>query len=613
MCGICGYIGHQNGFEYVYFGLEMLQNRGYDSAGICALDNNGELIVCKKASTPEINAIEYLKDKNKLFDNCSIMCGHTRWATHGSKTDCNSHPHNDYTNKFTLVHNGIIENYAELKQDLINNFNITFNSQTDSEVIVNLISVYYNQTKNVYDAIKLTLSKLEGTWGLVILSTETPDRIYCARHGSPLLIGLCDNYAMISSEQSGFFKFVKNYICLEDNDIIILKKNNDKVEFINNKQYEIKNINIDIGSTTPSPYKHWTLKEINEQPDSCLRAVGMGGRIINEMEVKLGGLINHKDYLIDTTNLILLGCGTSYHAGLYALSVFKEISGFNTVQLYDGAEFNKFDIPTIGKTSLILLSQSGETKDLHHCIKIAKENNLYMIGVVNVVDSLIAREVDCGVYLNAGREVAVASTKAFTSQVIVLYLIALWFSQIRNINLSKRVKIINSLHRLPIDIKNTIDMVDTICDKIASYLLNKNNLFILGKGISYSVAKEGSLKIKEIGYIHAEGYSSSALKHGPYSLIEDGTPIILINPNDEYFNKNNGIAEEVKSRNAYLIGISDIKLNKKYDITIEIPKNNIFCPLLANIPLQLIAYKLACLKNINPDQPRNLAKTVTVD
>jgi glucosamine--fructose-6-phosphate aminotransferase (isomerizing) len=418
---------------------------------------------------------------------------------------------------------------------------------------------------------------------------------------------------MVVSEQSGFCNYVNNYICLNDHDLVILTKEDGKVTFEKKDEYHMKEVIKGDYKFTPEPYPHWTIKEINEQYDASLRTMGMGGRILDEKEVKLGGLESHTDYLKYIDHLILLGCGTSYNAGLYCVNIFKSLSGFDTVQIFDGAEFSRYDIPKRGKTGILMLSQSGETRDLIRCISIAKEHNLFMIGVINVVDSYIAREVQCGVYLNAGREVAVASTKAFTSQVIVLHLIAIWFAQIRGLNEIKRYDIIDSIRRLPLDIKSTITTCHDKCKDIAKYLYDKNSLFVLGKGNCEAVAKESSLKIKEIGYIHAEGYNSSALKHGPYSLCIKGTPIIVIAPNDKYFSKNNNIIEEIHARDGYIIGISDTIVSDKCTVKIKIPKNYIFAGLLGTIPSQLIAYELALLKGHNPDKPRGLAKVVTVD
>lgn len=609
MCGIAAIIGNIQCYEYIMFALKMLQNRGYDSAGICGLYNNN-FILHKYATRQTLSAINILETVGDLYKNCSVCIGHSRWATTGIISDENAHPHIDFKNRFSLVHNGIIENYEILKKELINTYSVTFKSETDTEVIVNLISVYYDKLGDIKQAIEHAINRLEGTWGLVILCRDDPEKIYCARHGSPLLIGFGDNYTMISSEQSGFYKTVKNYICLNNHDLIIIEKNN--VGFKNMHEYEIRKINNLQYDLTPEPYAHWTLKEIYEQYESSFRALGHNGRIINNKFVKLGGLQDHEHYLKDVDNLILLGCGTSYNAGLYVTHKFKEISGFNTVQIFDAADFTSYDIPKNGKTILLLISQSGETKDVHRCVDIAKELGIFTIGVVNVVDSLIAREVNAGVYLNCGREVAVASTKAFSSQVIVLHLIAVWFAQIKNINEMARHNIINNLVKLPLDIKNTILHSHDKCKYIAKYLEKYNNLFILGKANLEAVAKEGALKIKEISYIHAEGYSSSGLKHGSYAMIDNNFPIIMNIPNDKHYVRNVCTIDELLSKGAFVICISDADIEKT-NYLIKIPNNTIFVGLLSVIVCQLIAYELALLKNNNPDYPRNLAKCITVD
>lgn len=621
MCGISGFIGNDQAFDYLMFCLKMLQNRGYDSAGLATIDDDGKLTVCKHASGDggdKASALDVLaNDGNAGLLKGRIGIGHTRWATHGAKTDVNSHPHLDHTGQFALCHNGIIENYAEIKTELINKHNITFKSQTDTEVIVNLISVYYDQTQNVYQALKMATTRLTGTWGIVLLHSPDKNKLYCARHGSPLLIGFSasSSYMMISSEQRGFYKYVDNYICLKNEDIVILTRDTKTglVDFENMSNYEVKNITCEENSHTPSPYPHWTIKEINEQYDSSIRAMGMGGRILNDCEVRLGGLNTSLTYLKDIDHLILVGCGTSYNSGLYCIDRFKEISGLDTVHVFDGAEFSEYDIPLSGKTGIIFLSQSGETRDLQHCVQISKDKGLFMIGVINVVDSLIAREVNCGVYLNAGQEVAVASTKAFTSQSIVLNMIAVWFAQTKGINIVKRKHVIEGLRRLPFDIRKTIQSCHAECKEIAKHLVGYNSLFILGKKSMKAIADEGSLKIKEIGYIHAEAYSSSALKHGTYAIITPQQPVIIISPSDNHFMKNDIIATELVSRNAHVIGISDKQLSDKYTTSITIPTNKTFTGLLSNICLQLIAYELALLKGHNPDMPRNLAKVVTTD
>lgn len=616
MCGICCFIGHFSAYKYILSGLCMLQNRGYDSCGILTLNQDNNFDIRKFASTDDKPAINMISGLEKYFNGSDIGIGHTRWATHGPRTDENSHPHTDHTGKFAVVHNGIIENYDIIKKNLIEKHNVKFHTQTDTEVIVNLISHFFDELKDTEKAIHKALNRLEGTWGLVVISQYEPDKLFCARHGSPLLIGFSidNDFAMISSEQCGFSKFIKHYIVLNDTDIVVIKKQNKRV-YVNKKEgYDLKAINHSDEVETPYPYPHWTIKEINEQSDAIIRAIGMGSRIANDNMVRLGGLNQHNDLLIDVENLILLGCGTSYHAGLFAANIFKKISGFNMVTVHDGAEFYKTDIPKRGKTGIIFLSQSGETKDLHRCFQLIEDSNVGItMGVINVVDSLISREVDCGVYLNAGREVAVASTKSFASQVSVLSMIAVWFAQNKALNVKQRRTLIDDLRRLPLDIKNVIATCSTLARKIAEFLADKKDLFILGKGNYESIAKEASLKLKEIGYIHAEGYSSSALKHGTYSLVGSDTPIILLIPNDEHFNRNQGIAEELCSRFAPIIGFSDRDLNNKYKFSIKIPSNNTFGGILMMVIIQIISYEMAIIKGHNPDTPRNLAKVVTVD
>lgn len=612
MCGICAIIGYTPGCEYVLNGIKMLLNRGYDGTGICAFDATNNFHFRKHATTIDSSSYDKIISYKNEFADCTTITCFTRWATHGSKyNDANVHPHLDYKNRFSIVHNGIIENYAEIKQ-ILEHQGIQFKSQTDTEVIVNLISVMYDKYGNVEQAMEEAFSQLEGTWGVVLLTTLHPNKLFCARHGSPLLIGYGDNFMMVASEQSGFGNYVSNYICLNDHDIVVLEKKDGQVIFNKQHKYAVRKVTTDLGSQTPAPYNHWTIKEINDQSDSVLRAMGMGARIQNDKFVKLGGLSQYENQLRNIDNLILLGCGTSFHAGLFSSHILKEISGFSTVQVFDGAEFTKYDIPKLGKTALILISQSGETKDLFKCVEIGKENDLLMVGVINVVDSLIAREVNCGIYLNAGREVAVASTKAFTTQVVVLYMMAVWFAQIRKINENKRTQIITDLRRLPIDIKTTIDTCDELGNETARYFKSIDNLFLIGKGQTEAIAKEGSLKIKEISYVHSEAYSSSALKHGPLSLICPEIPVIIINPNDQNFLKNQGVCEEIKSRDTPVIGISDIELDNSYKIKFIVPKNKTFRDLLCVIPLQLIAYKLSVLKGYNPDFPKNLAKIITV-
>ena len=605
MCGIIGYLSNdnQNTINILYEGLRQLQNRGYDSAGICYIQNN-DIKNIKYASNSNINALDKLKKSINFEININSGIGHTRWATHGAKTDKNAHPHICYQNKFMLVHNGIIENFKSLKDNLIEK-GVTFKSETDTEVIVNMIS-YFNNTFSIEESIQKTLEKCEGTWAVIIITLKQNNTLYLSRHGSPLLLSYDDNKALITSEQSGFQNLVNNYIVLENHDIVKLSLNKNKIvfEILNeNINYEVKNINkINNLNLENTGYNHWTLKEIHEQPDSIRRALSLGGRILSNYEVILGGLNENKNILENIDNILLLGCGTSYNSGMIGMYYLKELCNFNSVQLFDGAEFELHDIPKYGNSAFILISQSGETKDLHRCIEIANENNIFTIGVINVVDSLIAREVNCGCYLNAGREVGVASTKAFTSQCLLLSLISIWFAQIKNININKRKILIDDLRKLPSQIEELL-LKENVKDYI-HYFNNKHSTFVLGKGKSEAVANEGALKIKEISYIHAESYSSSSLKHGPFALLEDGFPVILINPNDKYYAKSNNAKQEILSRHANIIVIGE---------TIKTPINKSYQEILDVIILQLFSYYLSVNKGLNPDMPKNLAKVVTVE
>jgi len=573
MCGIFGIITtlkNTNIYKIIIDGLIQLQNRGYDSSGICILNNN-IFEINKYASTNELSSIDKLLSLdilNNIPENISLGIGHNRWATHGAKNDINAHPHISNDQKFVLVHNGIIENYQELKSFLINN-NYTFYSQTDTEVIVNLISFHYKLTDNTFYAIEKSIEQLQGTYGIIIMNNLEPDNLYCVRNGSPLLVGITDEYAIITSEQSGFCNMLNTYITLNNDDICTIKKIDNKIKVETSNQYIHKKVNILNYDLTPEPYKHWTIKEIFDQPNTIFNTINRGGRIKNKSEVKLGGLEEHINILKNIQNIIILGCGTSYHAGLYGMYYLKNICDFNTVQVFDGAEFNIYDIPKIGNSAFLFVSQSGETKDLHRCIQIAKENNIFTIGIINVVDSLIAREVDCGIYCNAGREMGVASTKAFTCQVVCLSLFAIWCAQINHINEIKRINMIKDLYNLSNDFKNTLSNINNEVEKIAINMIQYNNLFLLGKGTDEYIAKEGSLKIKEISYIHSEGYSSSSLKHGPFALLDENFPTIILNLHQEHTAKVLNCFEEVYSRNSPILLITNENnnhVNKKYNV-----------------------------------------------
>ena len=609
MCGIVGYLGSRDSITFVLSGLILLQNRGYDSAGISCIMND-KIKTRKFASTNTNDSLEKLAQSSKeLVSNISI--GHTRWATHGGKTDINSHPHSDNKCRISLVHNGIIENYYEIKENLIKS-GYFFYSETDTEVIAVLIGKHLDDGLTIYESIKKTISLLSGTWALIIIHHSFPNKIWTTRNGSPLLLGIEDEYIMIVSEKIAFGNNINKYIIIDNHDIIEIVKEK-KISFNTNiLDSPVKNTNNSLIEELDSKYPHWMIKEITEQPECILRAINNGGRI-NSNIVTLGGLDANCEEIMLSDHLIILGCGTSFNAGLWSSNIFKSLDIFDTVTIYDGADFDQNDIPKKGKTVIILLSQSGETKDLCRCIQIAKSNNIFTIGCVNVVDSLISREVYCGVYLNAGREVSVPSTKTFTNQCIVLSLIAVWFSQNKGTCLVKRNQIIHDIHNLYIQMSSVIERFTGKIKNIVSNI-SHDSIFILGKGMSYSIALEGALKIKETSYIHADGYSASSLKHGTFALIKKNTPIILLDLDSNYYDKMENTTQEVLARDAYVIRITTNKDSLGLNETLFlVDDNKTYSSLLANCILQLFSYYLSISLKINPDFPRNLAKVVTVE
>jgi len=622
MCGITGFIGNTNAFEPLYDGICALLNRGYDSVGISTIDETGNIITHKYASTDETSAekkvLSHLSEHEGTSRNVGIA--HCRWRTTGGKTDLNAHPHVDNFNIFSLVHNGIIENYKDLYFFLYEK-GYRFKSDTDTEIIVNLISYFYklNNRNTIIEAIQYSKTQIRGTYALAIISKDAPDKIYCLRKGSPLLIGYSDNSEtfMISSEKYGFSKEIKNYMCIDNDDIIEIERNSNKkcsFKSYSNILYKINPIQMLTENKTPDPYESWTLKEIFEQPLSFQRAIGNGGRIKNDYEVKLGGLEQNYEELMEIENLILLACGSSLNAALISEHYFKELCDFNVIKVIDASIFTTYDIPKKGKTGVIFISQSGETYELSICIEIAKKENLIMIGVVNVVDSLIARETLCGVYLNSCREVSVCSTKAVTSQIVVLSLIAIWFSQNKNINLDKRKKYINDIRKLRLQIELLLNKMDKsmFCyHNLLNMFKNKDKCFIISQyqGVSY----EGALKLKEMCYLMTEGQLASGLKHGPFSILEKGFPIIFIDNQNEHHIKMSNIFNEIISRDASVITISDIPyLSDLRENVVSTPHNETYSNLLSIISLQLISYYLSKGRNHNVDFPKNIAKTITV-
>lgn len=624
MCGIFGILTTsttENIYQQIIHGLTQLQNRGYDSSGLGVVEQgHAQIDIHKYASTGSLDSLVKLREKTAHLSTPAggAGIGHNRWATHGMKTDKNAHPHLSQSGRFAIVHNGIIENYAELRDELMAR-GFTFRSQTDSEVIVNLVEYYaaYESNTNTYDSLNCVIQRLRGTYGIILVDVETPDHLFCVRNGSPLLVGKTDNTVLITSEQSGFCNQVSNYITLNNDDICVISSlGTGSVSIKTTSTYLRKKAGDSIRTMVPDPYPHWTIREIFEQSAIVNAAINNGGRIKSDTEVKLGGLEQHAAQLTNTKHVILLGCGTSYFACLYGMHFFKALCGFTTVQVFDGAEMTEHDIPRDSDVVFVLVSQSGETKDLHRCIELAKEANITTIGIINVVDSLIAREVDCGVYCNAGVEVGVASTKAFSSQVVCLSLLAIWFSQIAGLNAPRRAKAICDLKNLSNDFTNVLEMLDGPIRQLAeTRFQDTHNVFLIGKGTDEIVAREGSLKIKEIAYIHAEGYSSSSLKHGPFALLDEQFPVIIFNMDRRHSAKTMNCVEEVLSRGSPVFLITNDRhatTDSRYS-PIYVPNNGVFSSLLGIVPVQLLAYYLSVARGINPDKPKNLAKVVTVE
>jgi len=608
-CGIVAFVGDRPATTFLLEGVNILLSRGYDSVGIATINDSDEINVTKYASRGTTSDCVDLvtKDSEKNHGEDKIGIAHTRWATHGPRTDENAHPHCDQHNRLALVHNGTIENSQQLKEELIGK-GFTFKSETDTEVIVQLISSYVDEGLSTLDAVNSAVARLQGTWGLVILSKDKPNQLIAARNGSPLVIGIGQGQMFIASEVSAFSRYCKEYVAMRDGEVAVISKDNLSLDYSRKEETPQSEIVL-----TPAPYPHWTIKEIMEQPEAVSRTLGYGGRFTNEGDPKLGGLDNKKDILSTIRHLVMGASGTSYYASLYGAAIMRQLHSFDTVQPFDASEMNAECLPQEG-SGILVVSQSGETKDVHRALQLAQDRGSPMMSVVNTVGSLIARTTKCGVYLYAGRENAVASTKAFTTQVTALALVAVWFSKLRGNNPQQRLEILDAVHRLPVSIGMALHTRDA-CKRIAEQLYKKHDIFILGKGFGYPIALEGALKIKEITYMHAEGYGGGALKHGPFALLDQGVPVVHIILDDQHAELMRIAAEQTKSRGAYNIVITDKRSLADHvaDEVITIPSNGPLTALLAAIPLQLLAYEISILRGLDPDKPKNLAKAVTVD
>lgn len=606
MCGIVGYTGKQKAYPILINGLKALEYRGYDSAGI-ALFESGELKISK-----EKGRVKNLDDNSDLkLSNSSIGIAHTRWATHGIPSSDNAHPHLDNSGNFAVVHNGIIENYLELKEFLSKN-GYKFKSETDTEVIPNLIHYYYEKEKDFLQAFNRTIKDLQGSYAILVLSPLF-DGIYVAKMNSPLVIGEGEGENFIASDIPAVLEYTKNFYFLNDGDLAYITNNN--LVFYNDNLKEIsipkKVIDWDKNAADKNGYEDFMLKEIFEQP----RAINetLAGRIILEDKCNFLDLNIDKNYLKNVNKIYIVACGTAMHAGRVGKTIIEELT--NIVTIVDVASEFRYNNPVIDKNTLcIFISQSGETADTIAALKLAKKSGAKTIAISNVIGSSITREADYTIYTHAGPEIAVASTKAYVSQISTISALAIYFAEILQV---KDNTYLEKLKRELLDIPEKIDVILKNSEnykKIAKNIHNVKNCFYIGRGNDYTTAMEGSLKLKEIAYIHSEAYPAGELKHGPIALIEDGTSVMGIVTNKKILEKTISNLQEVITRGAKVILITDCNCENKDMNIINIPNTNyLLMPMLAIVPLQLIAYYIAKEKNLDVDKPRNLAKSVTVE
>jgi len=611
MCGIVGYIGHREAWPLIIKGLHRLEYRGYDSAGVALL--NGNLRIYKKAG--KVSELEnFAADKDV---SGHIGMGHTRWATHGAPSDRNSHPHTSGDDRLSIIHNGIIENYATLKEELISEGHV-FKSDTDTEVLIHLIEEIQKKTQlDLREAVRVALNEVVGAYAIVIMSKDEPDQLIAARKGSPMVIGVGKDEYFIASDASPIIEYTKNVIYLNDNEIAYLKRDELLITNLDNvvKTPYVQELELKLEMLEKGGYDHFMLKEIYEQPRSikdCMR-----GRIYpDEGLVQLGGIKEYAEKLKNIDRIIIVACGTSWHAGLVGEYLIEEFARV-PVEVEYASEFRYRNPIITEKDIVIAISQSGETADTMAAIELAKEKGATIFGICNVVGSSIPRLTHAGVYTHAGPEIGVASTKAFTAQVTVLTLMAFYIAQQKGtLSQSKLIGLLSELDQIPNLVEKCLEANAGIL-KIAEKFKDTTNCLFLGRGSGFPVALEGALKLKEISYIHAEGYPAAEMKHGPIALIDADMPVIFIATKNSSYEKVISNIQEVKARKGVVIAIvteGDVVVKEMADYTIEIPDaDEAFLPILATIPLQLLAYHIAVLRGCNVDQPRNLAKSVTVE
>lgn len=612
MCGIVGYLGKKEAYSILINGLRRLEYRGYDSSGIALYNSDLKVYKCKGKVQDLENLIG---EKNKL---ANIGIGHTRWATHGEPNDVNAHPHVSNNGDLVIVHNGIIENCDSLKQLLLHK-NYTFKSETDTEILINFIEYVQREEKVSLDqAVRLALREVVGAYAIAVISKKEPNFIVSARLGSPLVVGLGNGEFFIGSDATPFIDLTKKVIYLEDGEMAILSTNGVSIRTIESDQpvdAVIHKLQMDLDSIEKGGYDHFMLKEIFEQPTSILNTI-RGRLFVNNAQVRMAGLDAISDKLEKANRILIIGCGTSWHAGLVGEYIIEDLARI-PVEVEYASEF-RYRNPIINPDDIVIaISQSGETADTLAAIKMAKKAGACVFGICNVVGSSIARESDAGAFTHAGPEIGVASTKAFTAQVTVLAMIALYLGR-SNDNLSKsRFKeIAKEIKLIPAKIESMLELDDKV-QSIAKLLNKSNNALFLGRGFNFPVALEGALKLKEISYIHAEGYPAAEMKHGPIALIDENMPIIIVAPKGGMYEKIVSNIQEVKARKGKVISVTsygESEVKALSDSVIEIPETlDCLTPLLTTIPLQLLSYHVAVQRECNVDQPRNLAKSVTVE
>jgi glucosamine--fructose-6-phosphate aminotransferase (isomerizing) len=629
MCGIVGYLGHRDATPILLSGLKRLEYRGYDSAGLALLESlpsgvssngssaslvEGKTLVITKCKG-KVSNLEELTQKVPVHSNLGI--GHTRWATHGAPSDVNSHPHMDQDERIALIHNGIIENYNAIRARLISRGH-TFKSQTDTEVLAHLVGHFYTGDTSLTEAVRLALNEVVGAYGIAVISKDSPNEIVCARKGSPLAIGIGDdNEFFVASDATAIVAHTRKIIYLSDGEIATLNQDGIKTRTIEDVEVnkKVEEITIELDEIEKGGYEHFMLKEIHEQPNTITDA--MRGRLLeDEGNVILGGLQNHLRDLRRAKRIIISACGTSFHAGLigkYMLEQYARVP----VDVEYASEF-RYRNPIVTEDDVMfVISQSGETADTLAAMREGMQKGALGLGIVNVVGSTIARESNGGVYVHAGPEIGVASTKAFTSQVTVLSLLTIMLGRMRTLSVLDGRELIKALQAIPDQVKSIIEQSEEKIREISQVYKDADHFLYLGRGYNYPVALEGALKLKEISYIHAEGYPAAEMKHGPIALIDENMPVVVIAPHDDVYEKVTSNIEEVKARGGRIIAIAtegDEKIKSLAEHVIYIPQTlPMLTPLLSVIPTQMLAYHIATARGCNVDQPRNLAKSVTVE